>query len=504
MRVAVPVLCLLALRPLAASAIDVHYFQSSNQIVGAPGDYVKNLGSRATVRMHQGITVSKDKAAFQQISTRKKMGSTPGHDLVRTNFQVQSLALNYAKPPIPMGSRAGQAGDGHKGHAKWSDLARLGALVAGTAPVFSVIDHNSAHTFTAALATAAFQRSPQPGRTAVLINVDNHSDFTNNPIAVAGVEAHVRCDNWVDFAKAKAPVAKFFHFGTHGVPEQQKLQQLQTELAADKKIDLYLSVDRDFMIGSCTPWGNGPYTSETGRALITKILDAFHGKDLRIVGFDVVGLPNTETVKDAEAQCADRTASVARANEDIKAFFAAFASRPWPGPWPMPTAGVRGGITKVVQNSSPGGALAELELVGPYRPVACSLANGAKPALTVTAADFRTTPGKTLVKLKSAQPVVDWGSTRAATCSDALPIPPGGAPGSITKVLVNASPGGALAEIELAGPYRPTTCALTNGAKDVLKVTTADVTSKPGKTLLAIKTAQPVADWGSKRTVNCK
>ncbi len=108
-------------------------------------------------------------------------------------------------------------------------------------------------------------------------------------------------------------------------------------MALEKKdIDVYISVDRDFMIGSYTPWGDGPHTMADGRKAVLDALTFFKShlptdmpgpsgerkRVARLVGFDIVGLPAHPGSKPPKTPMTEDEA-ILQANEDIAQFYRA-------------------------------------------------------------------------------------------------------------------------------------------------------------------------------------
>ena len=207
-------------------------------------------------------------------------------------------------------------------------------------PIFAVIDHNSAHHLSYILAKKAFTTAHTDGkRNKVVINFDNHAD--GNP-PVKGAEDppnYIHCNNWAYqlFRDASAKNLVYISVGAHdqklfsGHPAGKTLiwhgegknhadTDILTEVihpdgTRDTNIehildtvegavkgkmdnfswgtaDVYVTVDRDFMKGSLTPYGDGEYLPVVGRNAVKSCLTYLgKNKKAKLVGFDVIGLP---------------------------------------------------------------------------------------------------------------------------------------------------------------------------------------------------------------------
>ena len=170
-------------------------------------------------------------------------------------------------------------------------------------PLFGIVDHNSAHNVSAALAAHAFRGSAAAVR--VVLQYDNHSDIH----AISA--ATLKCSNWGNYVVAKDVAQYFVHMTNKtylGTPKLDvytrasgkptvaaSLAALISRIKAEhagKEIAFYVTVDRDFTIGSHTPWGDGPQTADQGRKAVASAVDGFLKAGGKLVGLDVVGLPS--------------------------------------------------------------------------------------------------------------------------------------------------------------------------------------------------------------------
>jgi hypothetical protein len=207
-------------------------------------------------------------------------------------------------------------------------------------PVFAVIDHNSAHHMSYVLAKNAFSKFALVGedRKKVVINFDNHADG-NEP---KPDHTTIHCNNWayhffLDHGKAGSAVNPIYiSLGSYG----QRLFKADkdgrstengdtfvynrgvtgackyvTDPMADGNIlvimenirgvtgfewrnaDVYITVDRDFMIGSYTNYGDGKYSPQVGRNAVTTCLCYLVTSGANLVGFDIIGLPTRDATK---------------------------------------------------------------------------------------------------------------------------------------------------------------------------------------------------------------
>lgn len=199
---------------------------------------------------------------------------------------------------------------------------------------FTIIDHNAAHHLSAPMVKHAFTSQGRGGAKRVLVNFDFHSDA--DAAVNKGRESIARCDNWAGFMTQ--PVEHIYEtavvdvYTTFGVSlgldkkesgnlgagrfqrsDDRRAPQLIYEAAKWNKdprsvteqlawvvhdvfaendpIDVYVSVDRDFMKESYTPWGDGSQDPKAGREAVRQALAFFAERRAKLVGFDVVGLP---------------------------------------------------------------------------------------------------------------------------------------------------------------------------------------------------------------------
>jgi len=202
-------------------------------------------------------------------------------------------------------------------------------------PLFSVVDHNSAHHMAYILSRYAFQHLPiNPANKAMLITFDEHTDqqtgFSNNdikcsnyvvplltpPNKVVDVVVHI---GW-DFPtgsenlhgtnvftpqtvrrkarKRDTPGRKFGNITTQptvstvrvGVKDNY-IEHIRKVMEEQSVYYVYITVDRDFMKGSCTRYGDGESHPDTARLAVKDCLETIRELNCQIVGFDITGMP---------------------------------------------------------------------------------------------------------------------------------------------------------------------------------------------------------------------
>jgi hypothetical protein len=201
-------------------------------------------------------------------------------------------------------------------------------------PLFAIIDTDSAHHLSAPLVERAV-RFADPGRVAgaptrtmIVINFDAHTDFggTASPVptincqswgrfvanTVPGIHNHPLSDVYVRFGLQKSRdaeptweagewheadanyVTKPIDYQTTGDVLTAQLDVICTAVTATtgaQNVDAYVSVDRDVLELSYTNYFDGPFPPEPGIAGVKKCLTYLASKNVRIIGFDITGLP---------------------------------------------------------------------------------------------------------------------------------------------------------------------------------------------------------------------
>ena len=228
-------------------------------------------------------------------------------------------------------------------------------------PLFAVVDHNAAHNVSAVLAERAFANVGRSNALRVVINFDFHDD---SPAKIDLREQIIRCDNWAGFMTRKVPdiypepvADAYINFGVssgrdakvsgnlgagvyqlarddgakpariipadHPVPTVTEQLKTVIEWFSLRNVDFYISIDRDFMVGSYTPWGDGSQLPAAGRAAVAEALLYFQtglmrGATGRLVGLDVTGLP---ALGGRSAAGISEPEAIEQANEDLVTFY---------------------------------------------------------------------------------------------------------------------------------------------------------------------------------------
>jgi len=220
-------------------------------------------------------------------------------------------------------------------------------------PIFAVVDHNSAHHMAYILARKAFSLFSRQRGNKIVINFDNHAD------GIKATGGKIQCKSWawnllkdkiadvyVSLGAWKQSLPRLKPGETQGYiletsntfsidklpkePEniKQGIESIMAEVETKVRgkissfswqdADVCITVDRDFMKGSFTPYGDGEYSPEVGRAAVTNCLGFLCKKNASLVGFDITGLPST---CGSSAFKGERKAAYDQAVEDIAIFY---------------------------------------------------------------------------------------------------------------------------------------------------------------------------------------
>lgn len=184
-------------------------------------------------------------------------------------------------------------------------------------PYFTVVSHNSAHHFSYGLARMVCRQLTT--RFVLFITFDNHTDQH------AAFNQNITCQNYVRPLIRKGIAKSAIHFGWH-LPNYQRIpmhwvnhfdrhnyqqsagnpastcrfsspdttyqQKLNNILRRNVFRYAYVTVDRDFMQGSATSYGDGPNHPDNARTAVRDCLQILSNNNIALVGFDVTGLPN--------------------------------------------------------------------------------------------------------------------------------------------------------------------------------------------------------------------
>lgn len=193
------------------------------------------------------------------------------------------------------------------------------------APLFSVIDHNSAHHVSWGLAKHAFSNYGDEDAKKLIINFDAHKDFSK--IRSKHVKYKIRCNNWAAWAVAGGVDLSYriahgyMHIGhpanytrrnfgaksgdwggskyyaPHSSPVSFKKRTVESQVMAALKatgtspVDAYVTLDRDVMIGSGTSYGCGEHLPKHLFQALDECLATLYGAGVSLCGFDICGLP---------------------------------------------------------------------------------------------------------------------------------------------------------------------------------------------------------------------
>jgi hypothetical protein len=236
--------------------------------------------------------------------------------------------------PGPRGDMAGQ-NNGRTDYAIWqhafsqlfvndADFKRVAQY-----PLFSIIDTNSAHHLSAPLVERAVKRTDatrlagNPTRAMLVVNFDNHPDYGGDTTSPS------TCQNWGCFVSKTVPnvyaypiADAYVRFGandpqanptwsrgqwhqassgggmvdidsTHAATLQQQLDTVIRTISPGgaANLDAYVSLDRDVLKRNFTQYNDGPFPAADGIAGVEACLAHLVHTGVRIVGFDICGLP---------------------------------------------------------------------------------------------------------------------------------------------------------------------------------------------------------------------
>jgi len=295
--------------PLYLREIEKYCFGSNTFHVAVNGEFSKK---RCTYALYLGgdrETPSRTQTS-RPVDFERSVSNGGNGQVNQAKFVAAFLPPSLVKP-----SRAGHEG--------------LLEEVAG--PLFTVVDHNSAHHVSYILAVKAFRARPT-NRPRIIINFDQHSDYgTANQFA----GDLMTCQSW---GRELVPAAQNRKvrdgvYGTKYIVIGEKKSSnntfiqiyedsgktslpgalnaaaipaiLDAALAKERQrrggdlsgVDVYVTVDRDFMRGAMTPYNEKDYlpVPDVGRAMVTRTLKYLGDKFATLVGFDVHGMPGFKT-----------------------------------------------------------------------------------------------------------------------------------------------------------------------------------------------------------------
>lgn len=292
------------------------YFQMSPQML-APWDDEKKSLEEVWRKL---LALLKSQLTFQHSYKANK--TIPLDD-----SSIASLDLEFKTPVV-----GGSHGEIEAKPFVRSVLEKLGKANFPS-PLFAVVSHNSAHHLSYVLAAFGFEQLARFGhekdgqkKRRVVLNFDQHDDN-----ALQKQYEKMRCSNWARFltrdtslgsplAQAYVSIGQGRHqpYGVEvTVAGQSKSTRLPPLANSTEKLNMddllgkivkvidpttsqwadwavYITVDRDMMFGSCTPYGDGHYSREVTMAAVKACLSHLKAQKATLAGFDITGLPTGE------------------------------------------------------------------------------------------------------------------------------------------------------------------------------------------------------------------
>lgn len=273
---------------------------------------------------------SKIKFVHKELDVKQGTSGSPQH---------KAMGITFAEPIGGFGDQGGTI-DINTLWNGFSKQVHSRMLRSGVKkPLFAVVDHNSAHQMAYVLCRYAMQHLPtNQSNKAMLITFDEHTDqqtgFSNNrikcsnyvvsllkpPHKVVDVVLHIGWDfptgsgnlkgtnvfvsNTVTSRAYKrdtpgrevgTPSGKQIFGGKKsrvrvGVKDNY-IQHVKSTIKKHKVTYVYITIDRDFMKGSCTRYGDGESHPDTARLAVKDCLEEIRELNCKIVGFDITGMP---------------------------------------------------------------------------------------------------------------------------------------------------------------------------------------------------------------------
>lgn len=189
------------------------------------------------------------------------------------------------------------------------------------APLFSIIDTDSAHHLSAPLVERAVLWAAAAAAT-IVINFDAHEDYGG------GTAPNINCQSWGYFVSNPVPpvhaaplAAAYVQFGSrdpqaaaptwaHGKwhqaggaagltaaphdpaePDPLRAQLNAIVAAVGPPVQAYVTLDRDVLKPHYNQYPDGPFPAAPGLAGVMNCLTHLHGLGVPLIGFDVTGLP---------------------------------------------------------------------------------------------------------------------------------------------------------------------------------------------------------------------
>jgi hypothetical protein len=218
----------------------------------------------------------------------------------------------------------------------------------GDKPLFAVIDHNSAHHISYVLARHAFARHGDSSRKNLVLSYDAHNDWTDPKAR----PTDIKCSTWGGFLfhpgivwsaelyavvglGTATPSGTFEWAAYEPAARTQPTRKGKAPTSGGTKVDamiaailgpepdcsqwnVYITLDRDLMQGSCTPYKDGAHLAAHTRACVEGCYAALNNGGAKIVGFDVIGLPCSFSPRSMTKVVGTDEGFVNQAFEDIK------------------------------------------------------------------------------------------------------------------------------------------------------------------------------------------
>lgn len=279
------------------------FLSMSNDVLGC-GNRIKTLGYTFALSKYCGFS-------FDYVSANVVQGTdTTPHKAVGIYFDE------------PIGGSCTKVAGSIEVTGFWNRFRSVAIPKMGvTAPLFSIVSHNSAHHMAYVLARYAFCNiAKNRGAGFLVITFDEHTDQHT------GFTEHVTCQNYVRPLLLRDIVNVVMHIGwgtPKGVCNDINLFTKANVTKAAKKGNLrgqtypcrmdsrktvekniidtinqhkiqhvYITVDRDFMKGSYTPYGDrGENFPDAAREVVERTVKTLIEQNIKFTGFDIHGLP---------------------------------------------------------------------------------------------------------------------------------------------------------------------------------------------------------------------
>lgn len=189
-----------------------------------------------------------------------------------------------------------------------------------TNKLYAIVNRNTAHQMSYFLSEYAFNKVKGNGRKKIVINIDQHYDYTSNPdnqikfLSWGGNICNLTGDYSANYGTdvtyivaglsgsgciVKRYEAKTTNAGItikeyQNIGDSTKVNFIIQSIFEGKtlnNIDYYITLDTDVMQGSNTFYKSGIYSKDEVMNIIQRLLDTIKTDGNNLVGFDVTGLP---------------------------------------------------------------------------------------------------------------------------------------------------------------------------------------------------------------------